>query len=172
MNFKIKSKSKYKIYFVEKRVTLRKWKSNVVLLPKIYMVMDYASPGQCIIHECCWNPSNSMHFMLGSLLPFLFGLSSIGFALIAHLFIYCFGKVNHILFFKQSIRQIKLEKTKDLVSPSKLINKPNNPDDFDPDLLQRELDSLKDILSGQFTLDTSIMSGLLSHDSDSLLSGM
>ena len=71
-----------------------------------------------------------------------------------------------------SIRQIKLEKTKDLVSPSKLINKPNNPDDFDPDLLQRELDSLKDILSGQFTLDTSIMSGLLSHDSDSLLSGM
>ena len=71
-----------------------------------------------------------------------------------------------------SIRQIKLEKTKDLVSPSKLSNKPNNPDDFDPDLLQRELDSLKDILSGQITLDTSIMSGLLSPDSDSLLSGM
>ena len=71
-----------------------------------------------------------------------------------------------------SIRQIKLEKNKDLVSPSKLINKPNNPDDFDPDLLQRELDSLKDILSGQITLDTSIMSSLLSTDSDSLLSGM
>ena len=71
-----------------------------------------------------------------------------------------------------SIRQIKLEKSNNLVSPSKLINKPNNPDDFDPEVLQRELDSLKDILSGQITLDTSIMSGLLSPDSDSLLSGM
>ena len=71
-----------------------------------------------------------------------------------------------------SIKQIKLEKTKELVSPSKLINKQNTQDDLDPDLLQRELDSLKDLLAGQITLDTSIMSSLLSPDSDSLLSGM
>ena len=73
-----------------------------------------------------------------------------------------------------SIRQIKLEKKNDLVSPSKLLNKPNTAEDFDPEVLQRELDSLKDILSGQITLDTSIMSGLLTPDSDSLslLTGM
>ena len=71
-----------------------------------------------------------------------------------------------------SIRQIKVEKNKELVSPSKLVNHQNTQDEFDPDGLQRELDSLKDILSGQITLDTSIMSGLLSPDSDSLLNGM
>ena len=71
-----------------------------------------------------------------------------------------------------SIRQIKIQKSKELMSPSKLVNNPNTADDFDPDVLQRELDSLKDILSGQITLDTSIMSGLLSPDSDSLINGM
>ena len=71
-----------------------------------------------------------------------------------------------------SIRQIKIEKNKELVSPSKLGNNPNTTDDFDPDGLQRELDSLKDLLSGQITLDTSIMSGLLSPDTDSLINGM
>lgn len=69
-----------------------------------------------------------------------------------------------------SIREIKIEKSQELMSPSKLVN--NNADDFDPDGLQRELDSLKDILSGQITLDTSIMSGLLSPDTDSLINGM
>jgi len=69
-----------------------------------------------------------------------------------------------------SIRQIKVEKSQELMSPSKLVN--NTAEDFDPDGLQRELDSLKDILTGQITLDTSIMSGLLSPDTDSLINGM
>merc|ERR1711988_159975 len=69
-----------------------------------------------------------------------------------------------------SIRQIKVEKSQELMSPSKLVN--NTAEDFDPDGLQRELDSLKDILTGQITLDTSIMSGLLSPDTDSLIIGM
>ena len=96
-----KTKFKYMHDILTEKKEGSKTKKMVVqlfLFENFYIIMDFATSGQCVIHECCWNPSNSMHFMLGSLLSFSFGLSSIGFALIAHLFIYCFGKVNHILF--------------------------------------------------------------------------
>ena len=75
-----------------------------------------------------------------------------------------------------SLKQIKSEKmmTQDL-SPSKLVNKSSlDPPDLDSEHMTQELDSLKDILSGsgQITLDTSFMSGLMSGDSTEFLNGM
>ena len=73
-----------------------------------------------------------------------------------------------------SLRQIKTEKLAQDLSPGKLVNKSLDLE-LDGDM-QRELDSLKDILSGsgQICLDTSFMSGLMSPspDSSDLLNGM
>ena len=59
------------------------------------------------------------------------------------------------------------------LSPSKLVSNPSV-EDMDSDLMTQELDSLKDILSGsgQITLDTSFMTGLMSGDSTEFLNGM
>ena len=72
-----------------------------------------------------------------------------------------------------SLKQIKIENIKmnqDL-SPSKLVSTPSLED---MDHMTQELDNLKDILSGsgQITLDTSFMTGLMSGDSTEFLNGM
>jgi len=73
-----------------------------------------------------------------------------------------------------SLKQIKIEKmTNQDLSPSKLVSNPSV-EDMDSDHMTQELDSLKDILagSGQITLDTSFMTGLMSGDSTEFLNGM
>ena len=72
-----------------------------------------------------------------------------------------------------SLRQLKIEKLSQDLSPSKILSKPPEAE-YDSEDMQAELDSLKDILSGsgQITLDTSFMSGLMNGDSSDVLSGM
>jgi len=72
-----------------------------------------------------------------------------------------------------SLRQLKIEKLSQDLSPSKILSKAPEPE-YDSEDMQAELDSLKDILagSGQITLDTSFMSGLMNGDSSDVLSGM
>ena len=72
-----------------------------------------------------------------------------------------------------SLRQLKIEKMSQDLSPSKILSKAPEPE-YDSEDMQAELDSLKDILSGsgQITLDTSFMSGLMNGDSSDVLSGM
>ena len=76
-----------------------------------------------------------------------------------------------------TFKSIKKEKMSTELSPSKLLNTSLNTSldqELDNECMQRELDSLKDILSGQITLDTSFMTGLLAgqDNSSDLISGM
>ena len=70
-------------------------------------------------------------------------------------------------------KSIKKEKISTELSPSKLLNTSLD-QEVDNECMQRELDSLKDILSGQITLDTSFMTGLLAgqDNSSDIMSGM
>ena len=73
-----------------------------------------------------------------------------------------------------SLKQIKIERmTNQDLSPSKLVSSASM-EDMESDHMTEELDSLKDILSGsgQITLDTSFMTGLMSRDSTEFLNGM
>jgi len=63
--------------------------------------------------------------------------------------------------------------TKPNLSPSKLM--PKSDLEHDSEMMQRELDSLQDILTGQITLDTSFMTGIISGSdsgSSDMLPGM
>ena len=66
---------------------------------------------------------------------------------------------------------LQLKKENDL-TPAKrsLINQELSKDDFDLDIssMQKELDNLKDILSSQITLDSSLVSNLFSSEQDTV----
>ena len=65
----------------------------------------------------------------------------------------------------------QLKKENDLArNKRQLVNREISKEDFDTDIssMQKELDSLKEILSGQITLDTSLVSNLFSPDQENI----
>jgi len=70
-----------------------------------------------------------------------------------------------------SLKQMKQEK-EETKSNTPSLNREISKDDFDMDIssMQKELDNLKEILSGQITLDTSLVSNLFSAEADNLSS--
>jgi len=65
----------------------------------------------------------------------------------------------------------QLKKENDLTrNKRQLVNREISKEDFDTDIssMQKELDSLKEILSGQITLDTSLVSNLFSPDQENI----